>query len=111
MKEAIHPEYHEITVVMTDGTSFKTRSTMGKAGDTLNLDIDPKTHPAWTGQHRINDAGGMVAKFNKRFQGLGAKAAAAAMAAPVASGPATSAPPKPKAEKAKAEKPKAEKKK
>jgi len=71
MKEKIHPEYHEITVVMTDGTSFKTRSTLGKAGDTINLDIDPKTHPAWTGQHRIMDTGGQVAKFNKRFQGIG----------------------------------------
>jgi len=26
MKPDIHPEYHEITVVMTDGTTFKTRS-------------------------------------------------------------------------------------
>ena len=41
MKEGIHPEYHEITVVMTDGSSYKTRSTFGKAGDTLRLDIDP----------------------------------------------------------------------
>ena len=71
MKEKIHPDYHEITVVMTDGTSFKTRSTYGKAGDTLNLDIDPKTHPAWTGQHRLIDSGGQVAKFNKRFQNIG----------------------------------------
>ena len=44
----IHPDYHTIKVVMTNGTSFETRSTMGKAGDTLNLDIDPNTHPAWT---------------------------------------------------------------
>ena len=40
MKEGIHPDYHEITVVMTDGTSYKTRSTYGKEGDTLRLDID-----------------------------------------------------------------------
>lgn len=71
MKEGIHPAYHEITVIMTDGSSFKTRSTLGKAGETLRLDIDPKTHPAWTGQHRIVDSGGQVAKFNKRFQNLG----------------------------------------
>lgn len=75
MKAQIHPDYHEITVVMTDGTQFKTRSTMGKAGDTLRLDIDPKTHPAWTGQQRMMDTGGQVAKFNKRFAGLGIKAA------------------------------------
>jgi large subunit ribosomal protein L31 len=73
MKEKIHPDYHEITVVMTDGTSYKTRSTYGKAGDTLRLDIDPKSHPAWTGVHRLMDSGGQLAKFNKRFQNLGIK--------------------------------------
>ena len=49
MKKDIHPEYHEITVVMTDGSEFTTRSTWGEPGDSLKLDIDPKTHPAWTG--------------------------------------------------------------
>ena len=73
MKKDIHPDYREITVVMTDGSKYKTRSTMGKAGDTLKLDIDPKSHPAWTGQHRILDSGGQVARFNKRFSGLGVK--------------------------------------
>jgi large subunit ribosomal protein L31 len=73
MKKDIHPDYHEINVVMTDGTSFKTRSTYGKEGQTLRLDIDPKTHPAWTGEHRLIDTGGQVAKFNKRFQGIGLK--------------------------------------
>jgi large subunit ribosomal protein L31 len=73
MKKGIHPDYHEINVVMTDGTSFKTRSTMGKAGDTLRLDIDPKSHPAWTGIHRLVDSGGQLAKFQKRFQGIGLK--------------------------------------
>lgn len=73
MKNDIHPDYHEITVVMTDGTEFKTRSTMGKAGDTLRLDIDPKSHPAWTGVHRMVDSGGQIAKFNKRFASFGIK--------------------------------------
>ena len=73
MKKGIHPDYHEITIIMTDGSKYKTRSTMGKAGDTLKLDIDPKSHPAWTGQHRILDSGGQVARFNKRFSGLGVK--------------------------------------
>ena len=67
MKKDIHPDYHEITVVMTDGTKFNTKSTYGKSGDEIKLDIDPKTHPAWTGQHRIVDSGGQVARFNKRF--------------------------------------------
>jgi large subunit ribosomal protein L31 len=74
MKEGIHPDYHEITVVMTDGTSYQTRSTYGKPGDTLRLDIDPKSHPAWTGgQQRLVDTGGQLARFNKRFQGFGIK--------------------------------------
>jgi large subunit ribosomal protein L31 len=73
MKKGIHPDYHEITVVMTDGSSYQTRSTMGKAGETLRLDIDPKSHPAWTGVHRLMDSGGQLAKFNKRFKDIGIK--------------------------------------
>jgi large subunit ribosomal protein L31 len=71
MKPDIHPQYHLIKVVMTDGTEFLTRSTYGKAGDTLHLDIDPTTHPAWTGgsQHLV-DRGGRLSRFNSRFGGL-----------------------------------------
>lgn len=78
MKAETHPDYHEITVIMTDGSQFVTRSTYGKAGDKLHLDIDPKVHPAWTGQHRMVDRGGQLAKFNKRFSGLGKKDESAA---------------------------------
>jgi large subunit ribosomal protein L31 len=67
MKKDTHPDYHIITVKMTDGSSFQTRSTWGEANGTLVLDIDPTTHPAWTGQHRIVDSGGQVARFNKKF--------------------------------------------
>jgi len=73
MKPDTHPEYHEINVIMTDGTSFKTRSCYGNEGDTLRLDIDPKSHPAWTGQQRVIDTGGQIAKFNKKFAGIGVK--------------------------------------
>ena len=71
MKPDAHPNYHAIKVVMTDGTEFTTRSTWGKKGDTLHLDIDPKSHPAWTGgNQKLLDTGGQVARFNKRFGGL-----------------------------------------
>ncbi len=64
----VHPDYHFIKVVMTNGTDFVTRSTMGKPGDTLNLDIDPNTHPAWTGgQQQLLDRAGRVSRFNSRF--------------------------------------------
>jgi len=96
MKEGIHPDYHEITVVMTDGTSYKTRSTYGKAGDTLRLDIDSKSHPAWTGgQQKLIDTGGQLARFNKRFGSLGGGAAAAAPT-PKAAATAKAAPANPK---------------
>ena len=74
MKKDIHPDYHTINVVMTDGSSFETCSTWGSEGDTLTLDIDPKSHPAWTGgTGRLVDTGGQVAKFNKRFGEFGLK--------------------------------------
>ena len=88
MKQEIHPEYHEINVIMTDGTEFKTRSTYGAPGERLQLDIDSKTHPAWTGTHRMVDRGGQLAKFNKRFAGLSGKKEEASAAAPVAAAPA-----------------------
>jgi large subunit ribosomal protein L31 len=70
MKTGSHPDYHMIKVQMTDGTVFETRSTWGKEGDTLQLEIDPKAHPAWTGGTRNVVDGGQVARFNKRFGGL-----------------------------------------
>jgi large subunit ribosomal protein L31 len=73
MKPDIHPDYHVINIIMTDGSTFKTMSCMGKEGDTLRLDIDPKSHPAWTGVQRVMDTGGQIAKFNKRFAGIGTR--------------------------------------
>ena len=71
MKKDTHPDYHKITVKMTDGSSFETRSTWGEANGTLVLDIDPTTHPAWTGGGtRILDRDGRVGKFNKKFEGF-----------------------------------------
>ena len=68
MKKNIHPDYHKITVEMTDGSSFDTRSTWGSEGDTLKLEIDPKSHSAWTGgKQKILDKG-RVSKFNKKSQ-------------------------------------------
>ncbi|OQW77039.1 MAG: 50S ribosomal protein L31 [Proteobacteria bacterium ST_bin14] len=71
MKKDTHPQYHFITVQMTDGSKYQTRSTWGKEGDLMTLEIDPLAHPAWTGGNsRMLDAGGQVARFNKRFGGL-----------------------------------------
>ena len=72
MKKDIHPEYHMITVKMTDGSTYQTRSTWGSEGDTMTLEIDPTAHPAWTGgSQRLMDTGGRVSKFKKKDEGLG----------------------------------------
>ena len=67
MKKGIHPDYHEITYVMTDGTEVKTKSTWGKAGEKMLLEIDARSHPAWTGIRRVVDTGGRVGRFNSKF--------------------------------------------
>ena len=81
MKQGIHPDYHMINVVMTDGTKYQTRSTWGKEGDTLTLDVDSKTHPAWTGGVSMRKTG-QLEKFENKFKNFavsgGKKAAAEA---------------------------------
>ncbi|MBL3568582.1 50S ribosomal protein L31 [Rhodovulum sp. BSW8] len=72
MRKDIHPDYHAIDVKLTDGTVVQMKSTYGKEGDTLSLDIDPSVHPAWTGgSSRLMDTGGRVSKFKKKYEGLG----------------------------------------
>ena len=71
MKKETHPKYHKIEIQLTDGSKFQTRSTFGKEGEILKLDIDPLSHPAWTGENsKMLDSDGQVAKFQKRFQNL-----------------------------------------
>lgn len=67
MKANIHPDYHEITIVQTDGTEFKTRSTYGKAGDVMKLDVDPLSHPAWQGGTGQVIEKGQLDKFKNKY--------------------------------------------
>ena len=71
MKKKMHPDYHEIEVEMTDGSVFKTRSTWGKQGDKLKLEVDSKSHPAWTGGGvKLVDSEGQLARFKRKYQGI-----------------------------------------
>ena len=71
MKRDVHPDYHFINVKMTDGPTYTTRSTYGKTDENLNLEIDPLTHPAWTGgSQKLLDTGGRVSKFKKKYEGF-----------------------------------------
>ena len=46
----------------------ETKSTWGKEGEVLKLEIDPKSHSAWTGgKQKLMDKG-RISKFNKKFQ-------------------------------------------
>ena len=66
-----HPDYHRIKVVLTDGTEFETYSTYGAEGDKLKLDIDTKTHPAWTGgSAHLTDRGGRLSRFKRKYEGF-----------------------------------------
>ncbi|AGA64441.1 LSU ribosomal protein L31p [Liberibacter crescens BT-1] len=72
MKPDIHPDYHFIKVVMTNGTEYETRSTWKSEGSLMSLDIDPFSHFAWVGgKQQITDRKGQVSKFKKRFGALG----------------------------------------
>lgn len=73
MKANIHPDYHEITIKTTDGKTYKSRSTWGKAGDVLQLDVDPASHPAWTGNTGQIRKTGQVEKFANKFGNIGLK--------------------------------------
>lgn len=75
MKANTHPDYHEIKVVMTDGTEYTTRSCWGKPGEVMRLDIDPLNHPAWTGGVSKVMEKGRLAKFGNKYAGLGIAAA------------------------------------
>lgn len=66
MRADIHPEYNEVTVTCSCGTSFETRSTIGK--DTLSIEVCASCHPFYTGKQKIMDTAGQVDKFRKRFK-------------------------------------------
>lgn len=72
MRKNLHPEYHMIDVKMLDGNVIQMKTTWGKEGDTMTLEIDSTVHPAWTGGGtRLLDTGGRVSKFKKKYEGLG----------------------------------------
>jgi large subunit ribosomal protein L31 len=65
MKKGIHPFYHNVEVVMTDGSKFMSRSCY--KSEKMVLEIDSKSHPFYTGKQVLVDTAGRVDRFNKRF--------------------------------------------
>jgi large subunit ribosomal protein L31 len=66
MKEAIHPQYHELPVVCTCGTSFTTGSTY-KKNTVLKLEICGYCHPFYTGKQKTVDTDRRIDKFYSRY--------------------------------------------
>lgn len=79
MKQGIHPEYRQV-VFQDAGADFAflTRSTIhtketikwedGNEYPLVKIEISSKSHPFYTGKHKILDSGGRVDKFNRRFR-------------------------------------------
>src|SRR5882672_1363340 len=63
MKEGIHPNYVEATVVCACGNTFQTRSTK----QMIRLEICSNCHPFFTGKQKFIDTAGRVERFKKRF--------------------------------------------
>lgn len=66
MKEGIHPNYVEATVICTCGHTFKTYSTK----PLIKLEICAKCHPLFTGKQKFVDTAGRIEKFTKKFEKL-----------------------------------------
>jgi large subunit ribosomal protein L31 len=65
VKTGIHPEYVETEVTCGCGYSFKTHST--KKNGSIHVEVCSNCHPFYTGKQKILDAGGRVARFEKRY--------------------------------------------
>jgi len=75
MKPEIHPEYKEVKVICSCGSTFVTRSAVGK--DSILLEVCSACHPFYTGTQKIVDTAGRVDRFRQKY-GIKAKDADAA---------------------------------
>lgn len=74
MKAEIHPNYHEVQVTCSCGSTFTTKSTMVK--DAFHIEVCAACHPFYTGKQKIVDTAGRVEKFNQKFGAMRRKTAA-----------------------------------
>lgn len=67
MKKGIHPDYKEITVVLSDGSEMTTRSTMDVSDGIYKSEVDSKNHPFYNKDQKITQKAGRIDRFNKRY--------------------------------------------
>jgi large subunit ribosomal protein L31 len=63
MKEKIHPDYKETTIICACGEVIHTRSTK----QNIRVEICSKCHPFFTGKQKFVDSAGRVDKFMKKY--------------------------------------------
>ncbi|REL29096.1 50S ribosomal protein L31 [Rhodohalobacter sp. SW132] len=68
MKKGIHPDYKEITVIMSDGSEMKTRSTIETEDGIFKSEIDSKNHPFYNKDQKIQKKADRIDRFNKRYK-------------------------------------------
>lgn len=64
MKDKIHPQYKEATIICACGEVIQTRSTKAS----IRVDICSKCHPFFTGKQKFVDSAGRVEKFMKKYK-------------------------------------------
>jgi len=63
MRADIHPEYKEVEVHCSCGSTFTTRST----ADQLKSELCSQCHPFYTGKQKLVDSGGRIDRFERRY--------------------------------------------
>jgi large subunit ribosomal protein L31 len=64
MKDKIHPNYKESTIICACGEVLHTRSTK----PSIRVEICSKCHPFFTGKQKFVDSAGRVDKFMKKYK-------------------------------------------
>jgi large subunit ribosomal protein L31 len=64
MKPEIHPKYEVVNVSCACGSSFTSRSTLGRD---ISVDVCSECHPFYTGKQRLVDTAGRIDRFRKKF--------------------------------------------
>jgi large subunit ribosomal protein L31 len=63
MRDKIHPNYKEATIVCACGETIHTRSVK----PSIRVEICSKCHPFFSGKQKLVDSAGRVDKFMKKY--------------------------------------------
>lgn len=69
MKQAIHPEIHDLEITCACGSVLAAKSTT----PSIRLEICGACHPFFTGTQKIVDSEGRIERFNKKYQNFAKK--------------------------------------